>query len=117
MRWSKKDKKSRQPSQQPASLGVPSHIGIVPLGFGLELDSNVGPEGALAQFHLTLDRELIWLMRQVWTMAGVLELHFEKRLEINGLTRRVLQPRLLDTRRVRSPSNRYVNAYVPDSIT
>ena len=37
MQWIKKHKKSRQPSQQPASLGIPSHIGLVPLGINAEL--------------------------------------------------------------------------------
>ena len=46
MRWLKKFKKLKQPSQQPAFLGTPSHIGVVPLGISAELDENIGPEGA-----------------------------------------------------------------------
>ena len=47
MSWFKKSKKpkSHQPSQQPASLGVPAHIAAGPLGFGATLDLGVYPEG------------------------------------------------------------------------
>jgi hypothetical protein len=42
----KKFKKSRQPSQQPVSLGIPTNIAIGPLGFNADLDLDAGPEGA-----------------------------------------------------------------------
>ena len=47
MRLFKKYKKSRQPSQQPAALGIASHIGMVPLGINVELVPNIGPGGML----------------------------------------------------------------------
>ena len=43
----KKSKKSRQPSQQPMSLGIPTHIAIGALGINAELDPAIGPEGVL----------------------------------------------------------------------
>jgi hypothetical protein len=42
----KKSKKTRQPSQQLLSLGIPTHIAVGPLGFNADLDLNAGPEGA-----------------------------------------------------------------------
>ncbi|KAF9644486.1 hypothetical protein BDM02DRAFT_944233 [Thelephora ganbajun] len=39
MRWFKKSKKSRQPSQQPTSLGIPT------LGINLNPAPDIGPEG------------------------------------------------------------------------
>lgn len=46
MSWIKKLKKSRRSSQQPSSLGIPSHIGLTPLGIGAELNLGAGLEGA-----------------------------------------------------------------------
>ena len=47
--WLKKHKKPRQPSQQPAGLGIPSHTGPVPLGTNVELVPGVGPEGTISR--------------------------------------------------------------------
>ncbi|KAF9643223.1 hypothetical protein BDM02DRAFT_3192003 [Thelephora ganbajun] len=44
MPWVKKPKKSRQPSQQPMSLGIPTHIAIGPLGISTDLAPDIGPE-------------------------------------------------------------------------
>ena len=52
MSWFKKLKKSRQSSKFPASLGVPSNIGAVPLAIGAGLDSDVGSECALRDFGI-----------------------------------------------------------------
>lgn len=43
----KRLKKSRQPSQQPASLGIPTHVAVGPLGFGAKLDPGTSPDGVL----------------------------------------------------------------------
>ena len=52
MSSSRKPKKSRQPSKLPASLGIPTHIGLAPIGFGAELDLVTGSEGAfLSRIH------------------------------------------------------------------
>ena len=57
----KKFKKSHQPSQQPASLGIPTHIAAGPLGFGVTLDLDVHPEGALSSIETQQPMGLIWL--------------------------------------------------------
>lgn len=72
----KKSKKSGQPSQQPASLGIPTHIAIGPLGFGVTLDLNVDPEGALRSIEIHQPISLIQFPRQVRTMKEALELSF-----------------------------------------
>lgn len=45
MSWFEKSKKSRRPSQQLASLGIPTHIAVGPLGFSAEMGLDIGPEG------------------------------------------------------------------------
>jgi hypothetical protein len=47
MSFFKKIKKSRQPSKQPLSLGVPTQIAIGALGISADLDPDSGPEGVL----------------------------------------------------------------------
>ena len=46
MSWFKKSKKSRQPSRQPASLGIPTHIAVGLLGISADLAPEIGSEGA-----------------------------------------------------------------------
>ena len=46
MLWFRKSKKSRTPSKHPASLGIPAHVAIGPLGFGADLNFDVDPAGA-----------------------------------------------------------------------
>ena len=41
----KKSEKSRQPSQQLALFGIPTHIAVGPLGFDADLGLSAGPEG------------------------------------------------------------------------
>ena len=72
----KKSKKSRRPSQQPASLGIPTHIAAGPLGFGATLDPNVDPEGAFRSIEIQQPMGLIRFPRQVQTMEEALELYF-----------------------------------------
>ena len=69
----KKSKKSRRPSQQPASLGIPTHIAAGPLGFGATLDLNVDPEGAFRSIEIQQPMGLIRFPRQVQTMEEALE--------------------------------------------
>ena len=59
MPWYKKSKKSRQPSQQPAALGIPAHIAAGPLGFGANLDLGVYPEGTLFSIEIWRPMALI----------------------------------------------------------
>jgi len=42
----KKSKKPRQPRQQPASSGIPTHIVVKPLGISADLAPDNSPEGA-----------------------------------------------------------------------
>lgn len=51
----KKIKKPRQPSQQPATFGIPTHIAAGPLGFGVTLDLDIHPEGVL--FLIEIQRQ------------------------------------------------------------
>jgi hypothetical protein len=44
----KKYKKLRQPSREPASLGIPTQIALGALGINVDLDLGTGAEGA---FH------------------------------------------------------------------
>lgn len=46
MSFFKKNKKFRQPSRQAASLGIPTHIALGPLGIGVDLDPESGSEGS-----------------------------------------------------------------------
>ena len=46
MSFFKKSKKSRQPSRQPVSLGIPTQIALGALGISADLDRGVGPGGA-----------------------------------------------------------------------
>ena len=41
----KKSEKSRQPFQQLAFFGIPTHIAVGPLGFDADLGLGAGPEG------------------------------------------------------------------------
>ena len=63
MPWLKKSKKSRQPSQQPASLGIPAHIAAGPLGFGATLDLGIYPAGTLRLIKI---KQLMGLIRPWW---------------------------------------------------
>ena len=45
MPWFKKSKKSRQPSQQAAALGIPTHVAVGPLGLSADLAPDISPEG------------------------------------------------------------------------
>ena len=58
-----KSKKSRQPSQQPAALGIPAHIAAGPLGFGAILDLGNYPEGVLCSIEIRQSVRLIGLDR------------------------------------------------------
>jgi len=42
----KKSKKSRKPSQQLVSLGIPTHIAVGPLGISADLVPEISSEGA-----------------------------------------------------------------------
>ena len=53
MRFFNKSKKSRQPSQQPTSLGIPTNIAVGALGIGAELDLNVGPRGMFRSVEIS----------------------------------------------------------------
>ena len=61
---SKKSKKPRQPSQEPASLGIPTHIATGVLGFHTTPDLGVRPEGTLRSTEIQGPMELISLWRQ-----------------------------------------------------
>ena len=65
MAFFKKYKKAGPPSQHLA-LGIPSHIGVVPLGFSAELQPHVGSEGGFRPFGGESMR-LILRLRQVST--------------------------------------------------
>ena len=67
MSWLKKSKKSKshQPSQQPASLGIPTHIAAGPLGLGAVLDLGIYPEGGFRLIKFQQLAGLIQLSRQV----------------------------------------------------
>lgn len=60
MPWFKKSRKSRQPSKQPASLGIPTHIAAGPLGFGATLDLGIYPKGTLHLTEVQQPMGLIW---------------------------------------------------------
>ena len=53
MPWFKKSKKSRQPSKQTASLGIPTHIAGVPLGISADLAPDINPEGVFRSVRST----------------------------------------------------------------
>ena len=61
----KKSKKPRQPSQEPVSLGIPTHTAVGPLGFGATLDLNVYPEGVFCSTKIQQPMGLILLWLQV----------------------------------------------------
>ena len=104
----KKSKKSRQPSKQPTSLGIPAHIVAGPLGFGPTLDPNVYPEGAPRSNRIQRPVGLILLLRQVKTMEGALKSHScPGGARVSRLVRRVLQPGLPSTRTVLEVSVRF----------
>ena len=63
MRCLKMFKKSRQRSQQPASLGIPTYIPAGPLGFDMTLDPDVPPQGALRSIEIQ-PMGLIWPWQQ-----------------------------------------------------
>lgn len=52
MRHFKKTKKLRQLSQEPASLGIPTHIATGPLGFNATLDLGFHPQGTLRSIEI-----------------------------------------------------------------
>ena len=52
-----------QPSQQPAFLGIPSHVAIRSLGFGVMLDLGIYPKGALPLIEI---EQLMGLIQSQW---------------------------------------------------
>lgn len=65
MPWFRKPKKSRQPSQQPGSLGIPTHIAAGPLGFSVVLSADGPLQGTLRLIEIQQPMGLIVLWRQV----------------------------------------------------
>lgn len=95
MQFFKKSKKSRQPSQHPISLGVPTQIAVGALGIGADLD--VGPEGVSRTVNSRcLMIRPIWILPQAKITEVVPRLYFEISARFNVL---VNQRYLLNTHR------------------
>jgi len=106
----KKSKKSRQPSQKIASLGIPTHIAVGPLGISADLAPEISSEGAyIPSCEIHQPMGLILLPRQVQTTGGDPVLYFETVVWINDSTHRVLRPRLLDVRMILHVGTFYCN--------
>lgn len=94
----KKSQKSHKSSLLLLALGMPTHSAVGPLGFNADLDLDTTHEGVFRSVESSYRYGLFDTAAGVDGGGGALGSYFEKGAGTNNLTRRMLQPRLLEVR-------------------